>query len=360
MHFRTLNTLGALCVSLFIALPVSAMAAQDCAKITRNLSLGMSGADVLLLQQMLNQEQGTRVAESGPGAPGFETTYFGPRTKLAVITFQNLFATEVLAPAGLTVGSGFVGTFTRAKLLVMQCKGSSSSLPVSLPPVTSIIPAVIKASSTVTTTSSTNTSISVPEATVAAISTGGGFHSDTPVLMSPSTYTAPHGTSVTLSTIGIASSGNIVHLDDYIVKDVLFGTDGQLSFVVPQDAPRGKHALWVSSSKGDTNKTFLIVTPPAVSPPVVSSATPTEGFFGTKVTVTGSGFLPQGNTVHISYGDITGIPSADGKTLQFSVSPNLPLSPGENRPEFDISIPYWFYVVNDNGLSEPLVFNLKI
>ena len=54
----------------------------------RNLTLGSVGEDVLRLQKFLNQS-GFRVAESGFGSPGQETTYFGNLTKQALIRYQN-------------------------------------------------------------------------------------------------------------------------------------------------------------------------------------------------------------------------------------------------------------------------------
>ena len=53
----------------------------------RDLSQGISGADVLSLQQFLNAN-GYNVAASGVGAPGRETVYFGPLTRNAIIRFQ--------------------------------------------------------------------------------------------------------------------------------------------------------------------------------------------------------------------------------------------------------------------------------
>ena len=75
------------------------------AAFVRNLELGMTGADVKALQQWLNAN-GYRVAESGYGSPGNETTKFGGATKAALIKFQKA--------NGITPAVGYFGPKTRA------------------------------------------------------------------------------------------------------------------------------------------------------------------------------------------------------------------------------------------------------
>lgn len=80
---------------------------------TRGLSRGMTHTDVKKLQQILNQDTDTKVAESGVGSVGNETNYFGSLTEKAVQKFQ--LKHSVVADTN-DPGYGYVGPKTRAKL----------------------------------------------------------------------------------------------------------------------------------------------------------------------------------------------------------------------------------------------------
>lgn len=84
-------------------------------RFTRALKLGMTGADVKLLQELLNADPATAVAESGAGSKGRETDYFGTLTEKAVEKYQ---AKQGIVSGGspATTGYGLVGPKTRESL----------------------------------------------------------------------------------------------------------------------------------------------------------------------------------------------------------------------------------------------------
>lgn len=82
---------------------------------TRNHMMGQSGGEIMQIQKFLNSMSDTMVSAAGAGAPGNETSYFGGKTKAAVIKFQEKYAADILTPVGLTKGTGYWGPSTRAK-----------------------------------------------------------------------------------------------------------------------------------------------------------------------------------------------------------------------------------------------------
>ena len=74
-----------------------------------DLKLGSRGPEVRALQKCLAKDP-----QIYP--EGRITGYFGPKTKAAVIRFQEKYAEDILEPWGFTRGTGLVGKTTRAKL----------------------------------------------------------------------------------------------------------------------------------------------------------------------------------------------------------------------------------------------------
>lgn len=98
--------------------------------ITRDLSVGVTGADVKSLQQFLNNN-GYTIAPSGVGSKGKETNMFGYATKNALIKFQ--------AANGITA-SGYLGEKTRAILKTLTIKNNPVIVsPVISTPSTSVV-----------------------------------------------------------------------------------------------------------------------------------------------------------------------------------------------------------------------------
>ena len=91
----------------------SAVAVSVSPVFTRGLDVGSQGEDVKRLQQVLNSDLDTRIANTGTGSPGNETTTFGALTRAAVARFQMKHG---LVTSPTDTGYGFVGPKTRTKL----------------------------------------------------------------------------------------------------------------------------------------------------------------------------------------------------------------------------------------------------
>lgn len=103
-------------VGTFLAVMLVTSTSSAAMTWSRSLKLGVRGADVKDLQMFLNMCADTKVANSGAGSPGMETTYFGPATKAAVIKFQ--------AARGVSPQSGLFGPLSRAKAAELQASSN--------------------------------------------------------------------------------------------------------------------------------------------------------------------------------------------------------------------------------------------
>ncbi len=99
---------------------------------TTLLKLGSSGTDIKRLQQLLNSDPDTQIAESGIGSPGNETEYFGGLTIKALQKFQAKYGI-VSSGSPETTGYGLLGPKTKAKLAEVFAKAAPTAPSVAQP-----------------------------------------------------------------------------------------------------------------------------------------------------------------------------------------------------------------------------------
>lgn len=85
----TVGVLSALYIVGGIAVILTPFGVAHAATFDRYLQKGDRGADVTVLQKVLNTDQTTQVTAMGEGSAGFETDFFGELTKQAVIKLQK-------------------------------------------------------------------------------------------------------------------------------------------------------------------------------------------------------------------------------------------------------------------------------
>ena len=359
------HILSIIFLSMFIS-PQSGQAFMpvlDCTALTSPLSIGMTNVSVRSIQLILNSDPRTVIASNGIGSSGNEGLYFGQKTKAAIIKFQELYKNDVLLPAGIAVGTGYIGPLTLAKLRTF-CNGATTVISSTTSTSIFTVPRfqTINGSSSVNVPiASTTASISFPPRSLyvkfpATIGTG----------VKPRYY-GPPGSRIRIYGLGFTATENTLYLGDAYTVSHLTSKDGStIDCTLPLDVPRGKHDLWVSNTNGvSKTKSFFVVTDPKIPGPKIISFTPTSGPLGTEVTVIGSGFDSTNNEVHIGSGAIMHVPSPDGTTLHFRVDPPIPgLSAGQDVPGMNVQAKFWFVIVNDNGISydgsTPTIFTLTI
>lgn len=307
-----------LLVAVFLITPTLAFGVTD--GFTRSLSVGMRGEDVHMLQILLNADMETRIATAGAGSPGNETDYFGPATKRALVKFQEKYRAEVLAPAGLTTGTGFFGEKTRIKAAALSIRGAA-----------------------------------VQGGEALSVSKGDVY------VMFPSQYSGKPGTTITLSGAGFTTKDNIIYLGpNYAVEKASSWNGQSISFKIPQ-IPKGNYPLWVKNARGESNKdAFFVVTDGVTPEPVIKSVSPIQGARGTTITLTGSEFTNKGNTIRAGVTILENISSADGSTLSFSLPANTLSATTTSSSMKAVSVPIWFFVVNENGVSKGKSFTLSL
>jgi peptidoglycan hydrolase-like protein with peptidoglycan-binding domain len=90
------------------------------------------------------------------------------------------------------------------------------------------------------------------------------------------------------------------------------------------------------------------------------SVTPTAGTFGATVTLKGAGFT-NNNTIYTGFSRLNAVGSSDGATLSFTIPPSISgISFTKDQVAgADATLPFFVYVRNDNGQSEPLLFTFS-
>ncbi len=162
-------------------------------------------------------------------------------------------------------------------------------------------------------------------------------------LTSLSPVSGEPGTNLTIYGTNLDYYNNTVYFGSQPVANVPSSNGSSLTVTVPGGVTPGGVGVYVTNSRGTSNTlTFSVIAsysacnypysygtynttycPPNVNTPYINYVNPTSGTVGSTVTIYGSGFSPTGNTVRFGGGVITGLNSADGRTITFMVPSQL-------------------------------------
>ncbi|MES2436450.1 MAG: peptidoglycan-binding protein [Patescibacteria group bacterium] len=332
---------------------------------SQTLKVGQTHPDVKELQKILNQDPQTRISSTGVGSSGQETTYFGQMTFQAVIKFQNKYASEVLLPAGLTKGTGFVGAATIKKLNSLSAGGQTTTVTSqnglnqqSIDPLAAFyVPYAERINIYATDYKFDEVKKTVISRVNNAISTGKNPDLSDIVnkpasamgevfLQGASSAVVSVGGTLTLNGTGFTSNNTLYIGDTYAVKNVA-SNGGILNIKVPP-VPFGRYDIAIRNSKGLSNTGVIVVTNDGKSHVKIDSIEPAKISYGQTLTLKGSGFTSSNDVITI-HGIQKGVVSSDGTTISFAFTPeNMREIAKYSRNQTDMSVP--ITIVNANGV----------
>lgn len=310
---------------------------------SRTLFLGVSGEDVRTLQIILNKDERTMIAVSGPGSSGNETIYFGLKTKDAVMRFQNLYKNEVLIPAGIISPTGIVGLKTQAKLLALN---NATDIKQVMPP---NVPVEMPIESR-------------PETLTEFLAS---FFKLPPKLFSVLPLTVKTGGEIVIRGQGFTNTGNTVHFGSGFSVENVSSPDGiTINVGLPANVIEGSYNVWVSNKGGSTYNAsygdfFTVSKNPIAIPEIVSLSEDfliQYGASSSAVSLATRGMSAGNTKILTSLGEIQGTIDQNG-IVKFTLMDapgwkdlTVPLAQETNR-----RLPVYVYLRNSAGFSAPVI-----
>lgn len=371
-----------LLLSLFTPLFVHAF------QFTNDLKVGNTNTDVLELQKILNSDAVTSVSPSGSGSKSNETTYFGNLTKQAVVRFQEKYRNEILVPAGLVSGTGYVGPSTRLKLNNISVKSIFGSATASKEAVQNKI--------TTNTSTAVNTN-SFNEINPTEINTTSNYFGNSAGQLSkqslsslgstlgkdvldlfPSfakevrlykvdSYQVQPGQRVIINGTGFTKNNNIFSFGGVRTNGVDCSYSTYCEVSIPAGVFFGEIDISVENSNGNSSKegfpAKVFVTNNPIKPPFIASTDPKQingSNIGVSITIKGERFATEQNYIYTPLGSVGPYGSSDGKTIIFSLKDMKNLGKLAEKAALlkVVNTPLPIVVTNQYGQSDVFLMSL--